>query len=327
MLIFCLRAALGAAAVLTPLSGAFAHATLETASAKAGTTHKAVMRVPHGCDGSPTTTVKITVPNGVVSVKPMPKPGWTLETVKGDYDKPVQDAGKTISSGVKEIIWSGGRLLDEHYDEFVFRGRLADTLPANAAIHFATTQLCEKGEVAWTQIPAPGQDAHGLKLPAPSLLIMASDQAAKSQPSAVLKIGTLEIDTIWARGTPPGAKVGGGFMRIRNTGKESDRLIGFSSPLAKRGEVHEMAVNNGVMMMREIKGLEIKPGEAVELKPGGYHVMFMDLTGPLKAGEPVKGTLTFEKAGQIEVLFPVSQPGATSLDGKAAASPSGHSHH
>lgn len=327
MSMFCLRGALGVAALVTPLSGAFAHATLETATAKAGTTYKAVMRIPHGCDGSPTRTVRIVIPNGVVSVKPMPKPGWALETIKGDYDKPVLDAGKTVTDGVKEIIWSGGRLLDEHYDEFVFRARLADTLPAHAPVHFATTQLCEKGEVAWVQIPAPGQNAHNLKLPAPGLLIAASDQTGKTNTPAAVKIGNLEIDTIWARGTPPGAKVGGGFMRIRNTGKESDRLIGFSSPLAKRGEVHEMAVTNGVMMMREIKGLEIKPGETVELKPGGYHVMFMDLTGPLKAGEPVKGTLTFEKAGTVEVLFPVSQPGAMSLDAKAADPKSGHGHH
>ncbi len=100
-------------------------------------------------------------------------------------------------------------------------------------------------------------------------------------------------------------------MKITNNGKTSDRLIGGSAPFAKRFEVHEMAVVDGVMKMRELaKGLEIKPGETVELKPGGYHVMYMDITASPKAGAAVKTTLKFEKAGEVTIDVPVVAAGA-----------------
>ena len=99
-------------------------------------------------------------------------------------------------------------------------------------------------------------------------------------------------------------------MKITNNGKEPDRLIGGTVPFASRFEVHEMAVEGGMMKMRQLsKGLEIKPGETVELKPGGYHVMFMDLTSGLKEGEAMKGTLVFEKAGTVEVEYRVGPIG------------------
>lgn len=118
------------------------------------------------------------------------------------------------------------------------------------------------------------------------------------------KLGSIEIDHPWTRAMPPGAKVGGGFMVITNTGSEPDRLIGITSSRATRGEVHEMTMHEGVMKMRELQdGLAIAPGETVELKPGGYHVMFMDVTEGFKEGEDVPATLVFEKAGEIEVTF------------------------
>jgi copper(I)-binding protein len=106
-------------------------------------------------------------------------------------------------------------------------------------------------------------------------------------------------------------------MKITNTGSEPDRLVGGSVSFAGRFEVHSMTMEQGVMKMRELKdGLEIKPGETVELKPGGYHVMFVDLKEPLKQGEDVSVTLTFAKAGTIEVKYPVEGIGA---GGPAAA--------
>jgi hypothetical protein len=108
-------------------------------------------------------------------------------------------------------------------------------------------------------------------------------------------------------------------MSITNTGTAPDRLIGGSLALAGRFEVHEMAVNNGVMTMRELaSGLEIAPGARVELKPGGLHVMFMDLKAQLREGQPVRGTLVFEKAGTVEVNFAVAPIGARA--------PGGHAH-
>jgi copper(I)-binding protein len=124
-------------------------------------------------------------------------------------------------------------------------------------------------------------------------------------------VGSLKIDHPWTRGTPPSAKVAGGFMTITNTGSVPDRLIGGTFPLAGRFELHEMSMDGGVMRMRELaQGLEIKPGETVTLKPGSFHVMFMELKEPLKAGEPVKGTLVFEKAGTITVEYMVEAIGS-----------------
>jgi uncharacterized protein YcnI len=302
---------------------AFAHVTLETREARAGTPYKAVLKVPHGCDGAATVKVRVQIPEGVIAVKPMPKAGWQIETVKGAYAKSYPYFhGEQLSEGVKEIVWSGGKLPDEHYDEFVFSSFLAGELKSGP-LYIPVTQGCEKGEAGWTQIPAPGQDVHALKAPAPAVIILA--QHAGAAPAAnVFKAGSLTIEAPWARATPGGAQVAGGFMKITNSGSEADRLVGGSVPFAGRFEVHEMAMDGGVMKMRETKGLEIKPGQTVELKPGGYHVMFMDLKSGLKEGQTVKGTLVFEKAGKIEVEFKVGPVGGGA---PAAGSGGGHSHH
>ena len=127
------------------------------------------------------------------------------------------------------------------------------------------------------------------------------------------KVGPLVIEAPWARATPGGAQVGGGYLKITNTGAETDRLIGGSLPIATSVEVHEMSMTDGVMRMRKLeKGLEIKPGQTVELKPGGYHIMFMGLREGLKQGQPIKGTLVFEKAGSVEVEYLVEPIGAQS---------------
>jgi hypothetical protein len=124
--------------------------------------------------------------------------------------------------------------------------------------------------------------------------------------------GSLKIEQPWVRATPGGAKVGGGYLTITNTGTTPDRLIGGSLAQAKRVEVHEMKMEGGMMKMREVKGgLEIKPGQKVELKPGGYHVMFMDLSAPFKQGDKLKGQLRFEKAGTVDVEFKVESIGAS----------------
>jgi periplasmic copper chaperone A len=126
------------------------------------------------------------------------------------------------------------------------------------------------------------------------------------------KVGAIEIEQPWARATPKGATIGAGYMKITNSGTEPDRLLGGSVAFARRFEVHSMTMEQGVMKMREVKdGLEIKPGETVELKPGGYHVMFVDLKEPLKPGEDVSVTLKFAKAGTIDVKYPVEAIGAS----------------
>jgi hypothetical protein len=131
---------------------------------------------------------------------------------------------------------------------------------------------------------------------------------AASTPS--IRHGDLVLTAPFTREPPKGARVAGGFLKITNTGTQPDRLIGGSAPFAKRFEVHEMAVVDGVMRMREVaKGIEIKPGETVELKPGGLHVMYMDITEAPVEGHTVKTTLRFQRAGAIEIDVPVV-PGA-----------------
>ncbi len=125
--------------------------------------------------------------------------------------------------------------------------------------------------------------------------------------------GSVKISAPWARATPKGAAVGVGYMTITNNGSAPDRLIGGVSDVSNRFEIHEMTMDNGVMRMRPIaKGLEIKPGQSVELKPGGNHVMFVGLKKPFAQGEHVKATLAFEKAGKVDVDFTVESIGAQS---------------
>ena len=146
------------------------------------------------------------------------------------------------------------------------------------------------------------------------------------------KVGTLQIGHPWARATPKGASVGGGYLKITNTGTTPDRLISGTSAVSGRFEVHEMSMDNGVMKMRQVKdGLEIKPGETVEFKPGGYHIMMVDLKQPIKEGERVKGTLVFEKAGTVEIEYAVvpvgGSPGGKDKDASGAhGMPMNHGH-
>ncbi|MDZ5699567.1 copper chaperone PCu(A)C [Chelativorans sp. M5D2P16] len=124
-------------------------------------------------------------------------------------------------------------------------------------------------------------------------------------------VGQLEIGQPWARATPPGASTGGGFLTVTNEGETADRLVSAASPIAGRVEIHEMRVTDDVMKMRPIAdGVAIPAGETVEFKPGAFHIMFLELKGPIEQGEPVPVTLTFEKAGSIEVEMVVAPPGA-----------------
>ncbi len=130
------------------------------------------------------------------------------------------------------------------------------------------------------------------------------------------KLGDLEIDHPWSRETPAGAKVASGYMIIKNNGATADRLVSVSSSIAGRAEVHEMSVNaDGVMTMRPVSGgVEIPAGGEVALKPGAFHIMFMELKEPPKAGVKFPGTLTFEKAGTVGVEFAVEAKGGGEAD-------------
>jgi copper(I)-binding protein len=126
-----------------------------------------------------------------------------------------------------------------------------------------------------------------------------------------VKAGDLVITEAWSRATPGGAKVGGGYLTIENKGSAPDRLIGASADVSAKIQVHEMAVNNGVMTMRPLEnGLTIEPGKTVKLAPGGYHLMMLELKSPLKQGDKLPVTLEFEKAGKVKVSLEVQGVGA-----------------
>jgi uncharacterized protein YcnI len=165
--------AFGAAIVAVLFTtAAKAHATLEGEEAPINSTYKAVIRVGHGCEGLPTLKLRVRIPEGVIAVKPMPKPGWTLETVKAPYGQSYDDFGASVAEGVREIVWTG-RLLDEHYDEFVFRARLTDRLPAGEMLYFPTVQECDGSKAErWIEIPAAGKSADDYEYPAPGLKLL-----------------------------------------------------------------------------------------------------------------------------------------------------------
>ena len=120
------------------------------------------------------------------------------------------------------------------------------------------------------------------------------------------KAGSIRIDHPWARATPRGATVAAGYLKLTNTGSTPDRLVGGTSSASKDVEIHEMSMTDGVMKMRPIKGgLEIKPGQTVELKPGGSHLMFVNVKAPLKEGTSVPATLKFQRAGEVKLEFQV----------------------
>ena len=166
-----LRAPLAGGALMLAAAPTAAHVTLETGQAEPGSTYKAVLRVGHGCEGHPTTAVRVRIPDGMIAVKPMPKPGWTIEIKKAAYERPYDYFGETLTEGVTEIAWSGGELPDAYYEEFVFRGRLTGFEPGTV-LSFPVVQECTQGVHRWIEIPAEGQDPDELDEPAPQLTIV-----------------------------------------------------------------------------------------------------------------------------------------------------------
>ena len=121
--------------------------------------------------------------------------------------------------------------------------------------------------------------------------------------------GAIKIENAYTRATVPGQQVAGGFMKIENKGA-ADQLISASSPAAGEVQLHEMAMDGNVMKMRQVKDIVLPAGGTVELKPGGLHLMFMNIKAPLAAGQTVPVKLKFAKAGEVEVKMPVNAMGA-----------------
>jgi uncharacterized protein YcnI len=168
MIRILLAGALGAAFATT----APAHVTLENQEAKAGASYKATFRVPHGCEGTATVAIRVKIPDGVIGVKPMPKAGWTLATTVAKYPKAYDLYHRKVTEGVTEVVWSGGRLPDDWYDEFTFQGFLAGDLDTAKPVYFPVVQECEKGVHRWIEIPAAGKTSSDTKEPAPALKLV-----------------------------------------------------------------------------------------------------------------------------------------------------------
>ena len=309
--------ALGAAFLGLASTPALAHATLEVKEAPAGAAYRAVIRIGHGCKGEATHTLRVKLPEGFYNAKPMPKAGWTLETVKGAYAIPFDNHGTQMTEGTREVVWSGGDLQDEWYDEFVLRGTVGPEVAPGTVLYFQTVQECANGTADWTDTTG-NQD---LPNPAPGLTVTEAEakpghghshghgaQAAAPDLDAVAPVvlGDLTLSKPYSRASLPKAPVAGGFVTITNAGGD-DRLVSISADaISDHGEIHDMEMVGDVMKMRELpEGLPIPAGATVELAPGGLHMMFMELKQPLLAGDQIKVKLTFEKAGEVELPMTV----------------------
>ncbi len=147
-----------------------AHSTADPSEGTAGGYLRSAFRVTHGCKGSATTAVTIRLPEGVLSAKPMPKAGWTIEIRTRPLETPVDSGhGFKIREAVTEVTWTGGRLENAHFDEFVLSMRLPDK--PGTTLYFPVVQICEKGSNDWTGIPAAGQKWGDLPEPAPFIVL------------------------------------------------------------------------------------------------------------------------------------------------------------
>lgn len=154
-----------------------AHVTLTPDQATAGYIRTA-LRIPHGCGSSATVAIRIKVPATLLSIKPQAKPGWTITIIMRALGKPTNAPhGKTVTEVVDEIVWRGGPLSNDHFDEF----GLSLYAPAEEAttLWFPTVQECEQGESRWTEIPTKGQAWDDLPMPAPFLRLIPAAEKAK----------------------------------------------------------------------------------------------------------------------------------------------------
>lgn len=140
---------------------------------------------------------------------------------------------------------------------------------------------------------------------ASAVLVCAAPSISLAQDA---KVGSITISGAYTRATVPGQAAAGGFMKITSNGA-ADQLISASAPISNDVQLHTMKMDGNVMQMREVKQIDVPANGAVELKPGGLHLMFMNIKAPLKAGEMVPVKLKFAKAGEVEVKMPVNASG------------------
>jgi copper(I)-binding protein len=256
---------------------------------EAGQNYAAFFKVEHGCEGSPTIGVRVEIPESVSVIDTAQKPGWTLKTER-------------TKDRITAVTWRG-HLDAKSADQF---GLLVKLPRETGPLYFPTLQQCEKGETDWRDIPARGQAWRDVAHPAPMLQLT----AAVTPPSYMA--GNIMIEQVWSPATPGGAATGAAYMTIMNHGSVPDTLIGGSSPVADRFEIHQMSMTGGVMSMRPVQGgIVVAPGAMITLSPqANYHVMLTGLKTPLKEGAHVPAILNFAKAGAVKVELAVGPIGA-----------------
>jgi copper(I)-binding protein/uncharacterized protein YcnI len=286
-------------AVLTlAAADARAQVALSQSSFEAGVNFAAFFKVERGCGASPTTALRVQIPDGVSVLNLPEKPGWTVSAER---------AGPRVTA----VTWQG-RLDSAQPDQF---GLLVKLPSKPGPLYFATVQRCQAEAIRWTDIPPAAAR------PAPKLMLVAAAPNSHAHHS-----DPILVERPWARATPPGAQTAAAYLTIVNHGTDADVLVGASSPQAERVEFHLTTNDSGIMKMRPATdGVAVPAGGTVELRPdGGYHVMLSGLKAPLRSGTMLPVTLRFAKAGSIEVVFAVEPIGAR---GPSAGAAPEHAHH
>jgi len=286
-----------ASAALLAGAAAQAHVSLQSGSAVAGNDYQAVFRVGHACAGAQATTgIAVRLPAGFALADAQARKGWKLDVQK---------------AGAAEVRWTAESPQDAlpgtTQGEFTLNGKLP---AAPGPLWFKVLQTCDTGSTDWAQLPASGTSTAGLAAPAARL--------------DVLPVGTAAVDVrdAWVRAAVPGQSGTGAFMKL--TAPAGARLVGASTPVAGVAEVHEMKMEGDTMRMREVKGVELPARQTVELKPGGFHLMLMDLKQPITQGKTVPVTLQFEDAKGVRSSLDVQVPVRLSAPGNATSAPAHH---
>ncbi|MDB5875470.1 MAG: hypothetical protein JWQ07_4912 [Ramlibacter sp.] len=288
------------AALATLSASAVAHVSFEEPRAEIGRPYTAVLRVGHGCDAAATTAVAVQVPAAFGGVKPVARPGWNLV---------MRDGVATWTAQSKETA-----LPSTERGEFI----LAGTAPRTAGpLWFKVLQTCEQGSLNWSEAPAQGTSTAGLKTPAVLLEVMSARDFALAR-------ALPKVEGAWVRSSVAGQQGTGAYMRL--TAPETMQLVGVATPAAGAADVHEMKMDGDVMKMRPIGKLDLPAGQAVELKPGGYHIMLQDLKQPLAKDSTVALTLFFRNAQGAQAHLELKLPVALQAPGAAAVPTDGHKH-
>ena len=281
--------------ILLPIllaTSAHAHVTLPPGGGAAGSIYPAAFRIGHACkDASMTTAIKVRLPSGFTLIEADPRADWALTRSATEVTWTAAGAQSALPSGESAT--------------FVVRGRLPDK---PGPIWFKVLQVCDKGSADWAEIPARDGDKPGF--PAARLDVLPPGVAA------------VDVRDAWARVSVPGQTASGAYAKLM--APAGARLVGGSTPAAERVEVHEMKMDGDIMRMRELeRGLDLPANAAVELRPGGLHLMLMGLRQPLTVGSSVRLTLRFVDRDGREGLLQVQVP----VVANSPAAPAPHAHH